>query len=237
MFQARPIPGISIEAGVKNREVEQRELLNQKSFQQSLHKQSAAPSAPRKMSSFPLVREELLKDKNLSTAPSKFSYTMKDYFKNAMPTKSTGQTNGQRQAPRKSEINPIGKQITPPETIEQAIKQAALKHNVPEKMIRSVIQAESNFNPKAVSPVGAQGLMQLMPGTAKEMGVKDSFDVKQNIDGGAKYLRQMLDTFGDQRKAIAAYNAGPGAVKKFGGVPPYRETQNYVRKVMNSIKG
>ncbi len=119
--------------------------------------------------------------------------------------------------------------------IEQATASAARKYDLPEKLVRSVIRHESNFDPTAVSPAGAQGLMQLMPGTARELGVKDPFDIRQNIDGGARYLRQMIDQFdGDWRKALAAYNAGPGTVRKYGGVPPYPETRRYVRKVMSS---
>ncbi|WP_372683603.1 lytic transglycosylase domain-containing protein, partial [Desulfosarcina sp.] len=97
--------------------------------------------------------------------------------------------------------------------IADSIKSAARRYNLPEKLISSVIQAESNFQVDAVSPAGAQGLMQLMPATARELGVDDPFDVRQNVDGGASYLRQMLDRFGgDVRLALAAYNAGPGTV-------------------------
>jgi len=94
------------------------------------------------------------------------------------------------------------------------------------------VRQESNFNPTAGSPAGARGLTQLMPGTARGLGVTDVTDPAQALEGGAKYLRQQLDAFGgDVTRALAAYNAGPGAVQRFGGVPPYAETQNYVRKV------
>ena len=117
--------------------------------------------------------------------------------------------------------------------IADSIKSAARKYNLSEKLIKSVIQAESNFQADAVSPAGAQGLMQLMPATAKELGVDDPFDVRQNIDGGAGYLRQMLDRFGqDVRLALAAYNAGPGTVEKYNGNVPYRETQTYIERVL-----
>ncbi len=117
--------------------------------------------------------------------------------------------------------------------IADSIQNAAGKYNLPEKLIESVIQAESNFQVNAVSPAGAQGLMQLMPTTAKELGVEDPFDVRQNIDGGACYLRRMLDRFGgDVRLALAAYNAGPGTVEKYNGNVPYRETQNYIERVL-----
>lgn len=112
------------------------------------------------------------------------------------------------------------------------ILRAARAYSVPAELIKAVILVESGMNPKARSPKGAQGLMQLMPGTAAEMGVTDAWDPEQNIMGGAKYLRRQLDTFSDRRLAAAAYNAGPGAVKRHGGVPPYQETQYYVGKVL-----
>ena len=97
----------------------------------------------------------------------------------------------------------------------------------------AVAETESGGNQSAVSPAGAIGVMQLMPGTAAALGV-DPYDERQNIEGGAKYLHEMLDTFdGDVRKAVAAYNAGPQAVRNYNGVPPYRETQNYVSKVLD----
>lgn len=112
----------------------------------------------------------------------------------------------------------------------EARRQAA-RHGIPEALFLALIRQESAWNPDALSPVGAIGLAQLMPGTAKELGV-DPHDPVQNIRGGARYLRQQYDRFGTWRLALAAYNAGPGAVRKHGGVPPYRETQNYVRKIL-----
>lgn len=112
------------------------------------------------------------------------------------------------------------------------VKQAASKFNIDPALLRALIHAESAFNATALSRQGAQGLTQLMPATAKELGVKNALNPKQNIDGGAKYLAQMLQEFnGDTRLATAAYNAGPNAVKKYNGIPPYQETQVYVERV------
>jgi soluble lytic murein transglycosylase-like protein len=118
------------------------------------------------------------------------------------------------------------------------IDAAAAKYGVDPALLRGLIRQESNFDPNAGSPAGAQGLCQLMPGTAAALGCTNVHDPAQNIDAGARYLRQQLDAFGgDVSKALAAYNAGPGAVKRYGGVPPYAETQNYVRQVQAYADG
>lgn len=112
------------------------------------------------------------------------------------------------------------------------LSQVARRHGVPVGLLLTVIKKESGGNPRARSPVGAMGLMQLMPGTARAMGVRRPYDPKQNLEGGAKYLGQMLRMFGGSpRLALAAYNAGPGAVRRWGGVPPFAETRRYVADV------
>jgi len=114
---------------------------------------------------------------------------------------------------------------------------ASKKFGVPKSLLTAVSRAESAFRSEVTSPAGAVGMMQLMPATAKGLGVTDTTDPWQNIAGGAKYLRQLLDRFdGDATKAVAGYNAGPNAVQKYGGVPPYKETQTYVARVFGYAK-
>lgn len=117
---------------------------------------------------------------------------------------------------------------------DRIIAEAADTYGIPEKMIKAVIQQESNFNTKATNSSGAAGLMQLMPATAKSLGVTNVYDPQQNIMAGTKYLKQMLNQFGDYSTMLAAYNAGPGNVSKYNGIPPFTETKNYVNKIMNS---
>ncbi|UCF95522.1 MAG: lytic transglycosylase domain-containing protein [Desulfobacterales bacterium] len=132
-----------------------------------------------------------------------------------------------------TEISPPAPGRSEAVLIERSIERAAAQYQLPPALLTAVVRAESDFKVTAVSPAGAQGLMQLMPATARELGVNDPFDIEQNINGGARYLRQMLDRFdGDLRLALAAYNAGPGTVKKFGGDVPYPETRLYVERVL-----
>jgi len=116
---------------------------------------------------------------------------------------------------------------------DEYIHQAATLYQIPEELVRAVIRVESDFDPRAVSPANARGLMQLVPETAERMMVTDSFDPRQNIFGGVRYLRVLANLFnGDIQLTIAAYNAGEGAVMRYGGIPPYQETQDYVVKVL-----
>lgn len=113
------------------------------------------------------------------------------------------------------------------------IVEAARKHRVPPALIAAIMHAESNFNPRAVSPVGARGLMQINAITQRHLGVRNVFNPRENIDGGTKYVDELMGSFrGNVRLAVAAYNAGPGAVRKYRGIPPYRETRRYVGKVL-----
>lgn len=123
------------------------------------------------------------------------------------------------------------------DSYDALIKKASQTYGIPEKMIKSVIKQESGFNASATSSAGAGGLMQLMPGTAKYLGVSNVYNAEQNIMGGTKYLKQLYDKFGGSYDLmLAAYNAGPGAVTKYGGIPPYKETTNYVHNIMNTYK-
>lgn len=123
-------------------------------------------------------------------------------------------------------------------SLEEIFTEAAEKYNVPKNLIKAIAKAESDFNPNATSGAGAQGIMQLMPATARELGVTDSYDPYQNIMGGTKYISQMLEKYdGNVSLALAAYNAGSNNVAKYGGIPPFEETQNYVVKVTGYMNG
>lgn len=143
-------------------------------------------------------------------------------------------------APRRRRPKPhfsdLGKRRLDFRTLRPMIARASEATGLPIALIDAVIRTESGYRPRATSRTGAKGLMQLMPGTAREVGVYDPYDPGQNIMGGARYLRRLYDRFGSLRLAIAAYNAGPGNVKKHGGVPPFRETRRYVKAVLQRFQ-
>ncbi len=121
-----------------------------------------------------------------------------------------------------------------PRAYDALIRRTARRYGVPPALVKAVVKTESNFQRHAVSRAGAQGLMQLMPSTATDLGIQDPFSPEQNIHGGTRYLRAMIDRFeGDWKHALAAYNAGPSAVDQYGGIPPYRETREYVERVLH----
>lgn len=138
----------------------------------------------------------------------------------------------QRPARPPSGAPPAGTLTDLPNGLRGLIDEAARRYGLDPALVAGVIQTESGFNPRAQSGAGAKGLMQLMDATARGLGVSDPFDPVQNVMGGARLLRQLLDRYGDVRLALAAYNAGPGAVDRYGGVPPYAETQRYVPTVL-----
>lgn len=118
--------------------------------------------------------------------------------------------------------------------IDNLIEKYSNKNGLDKDFVKALVKQESGFNPNATSKCGAMGLMQLMPTTAQGLGVSNAYDIEENIAGGTRYLKSMIDRFnGDEKLALAAYNAGPNAVKKYGGIPPYQETQNYVKNVLN----
>jgi soluble lytic murein transglycosylase-like protein len=127
--------------------------------------------------------------------------------------------------------------MVPPAEIDRLVNSNASQWSVDPALVKAIIANESGFNANATSNAGAQGLMQLMPATAGDLGVTNAYDPAQNVGGGTRYIKGLLDRFnGDVRKAVAAYNAGPGAVEKYDGVPPYAETQNYVQNVLASYE-
>ena len=170
-----------------------------------------------------------------TTPPVSFENVLKNNAKvkfGDLLTKPSISVNAQIYANTASAVTPK-EDYTTKSKIKELISRVSQKHGVDEKLVNALVNQESGFNPKAKSNVGAMGLMQLMPATAKGLGVANPMDPEQNVEGGVKYLKSMLDKYnGNVILALAAYNAGPGAVDKYDGVPPYKETQNYVKSIL-----
>lgn len=141
-----------------------------------------------------------------------------------------------RASPKNAVLVPSGFPARPKSDLTQVVNEASGRYRLDPDLVNSVIKAESSFNAHAISPKGARGLMQLMPGTASQLGVPNAFDPQANVEGGTKYLRELLERYNfDLVKALAAYNAGPQRVERFGGVPPYYETRAYVAKIVRDF--
>lgn len=153
------------------------------------------------------------------------------YYFNDRPGAGVAASRPARAGPVKVRPRPAGRKLAAGE-LQPVIQQASAQHNLPPALIKALIRVESNFNPAATSPKGAQGLMQLMPGTASDLEVQNPYDVRENVWGGTRYLHQLLQRFNNRLPlALAAYNAGPGRVDRTGDVPKICETQNFVRQV------
>ncbi len=178
-------------------------------------------------------------DENIArTVAGKGGLQISDMIINSLTNTQQGRYSGQKLEDYKLRpIRPLRPSAAAPEWDRAIIDEAAKKYDLDPKLVQAVIDVESAGNPLAVSDKGAVGLMQLMPDTARELGVRDRKDPRQNVQAGARYLRRLLDRFqGDLERALAAYNAGPAAVEEFGGVPPYKETRRYVDKVLTNYR-
>lgn len=159
----------------------------------------------------------------------------KQVFEQALESRETQATETAKAELPNNPLNSGLEKNSLPEGMGSLLSQAENDTGLPTSLLQSVIRQESGFNPSAVSPKGAEGLMQLMPSTARSLGVENSMDPEQNVNGGSRYLASMLERYdGDVVKALAAYNAGPGNVEKAGGVPDFKETKNYIDKIVRS---
>lgn len=211
------------------------ESTNNTSQLNSLSKRQNLPSGSSNQSKFAALLEAFGK-KNQPKATTEVKdmtspLTLDDYRDMALPVRQRRLLRSKYVVARSEK--PSKELPDAPQQIQKAIQEAARRFKLPVKLVTAVVKVESNFNPRAVSSAGARGLMQLMPATAAELGVRNSFDISQNIHGGCSYLKDLLEQFGGNLPlALAAYNAGPGAVEKYGRIPPYKETQDYVKKVL-----
>lgn len=177
-----------------------------------------------------LQEKEIKSLKDVEKKKNNFSAALKEAEENIQNSVTTDNTKGT------VNLNYRTMPLSSNKNIDDIIQEKSLKYNIDPKLIKSVIKAESNFNPNAISEKGASGLMQLLPSTAKDLGVNNIFDAEENIEGGSKYLRQLLDRYnGDIKKALAAYNAGLGVVDKYDNIPPIPETNNFINNVLESF--
>lgn len=172
---------------------------------------------------------------NYAVYENLYNYMNQLLYQVKAPSDDTNGSDGSRVSEGKSFADTFKstvKQMGVPESMDSIFEEAARLYNVPANLLKAIGKAESGFNASAVSPVGAQGVMQLMPATAQALGVSDPFDARSNIMGGAKYIAEKLNQYdGDIELALAAYNAGSGNVEKYGGVPPFTETINYIERI------